>query len=68
MSHNSKSFSFAGTLCEEALNCSLVCQNGGECKFDGTKPFCECKTGFNGLLCEEKSNCQQNGCEEENQM
>ncbi|KAI6191695.1 hypothetical protein M3Y97_00255600 [Aphelenchoides bicaudatus] len=53
---------FGGTLCEEAISCSLKCQNEGKCQLKDGKPSCECKHGFGGELCQDKVSCQQTGC------
>uniref|UniRef100_A0A0K0E8S4 Neurogenic locus Notch protein n=1 Tax=Strongyloides stercoralis TaxID=6248 RepID=A0A0K0E8S4_STRER len=57
---------YYGTLCEKSNSCSLDCGENGECKNDlKNKEYCECKTGFEGVLCDTISNpCTNNKCSE----
>uniref|UniRef100_A0A0K0EUC6 Neurogenic locus Notch protein n=1 Tax=Strongyloides venezuelensis TaxID=75913 RepID=A0A0K0EUC6_STRVS len=58
--------SFFGTLCEKSNLCSLNCGENGTCKSDSNnEEYCECKTGFEGSLCDQEINpCTNNKCSE----
>ncbi|XP_014260565.1 protein crumbs isoform X1 [Cimex lectularius] len=55
---------FLGVYCEYAFCEKKPCENGGICRKDGMKPFCECLPGFTGKNCETDINeCDSNPCE-----